>query len=114
MPADSPYKSLKDLLADAKARPGELSFMSTGPLGPVHVAMAYLCKLAGVTMIHAPYSGEAPAIPDLLSKRIAVAVILESGAWGGKDAAPIARKMLDAWLLGQPQIASTADAGVAP
>ena len=75
VPADSPYKSLKDLLADAKARPGELSFMSTGPLGPVHVAMAYLCKLAGVTMIHAPYSGEAPAIPDLLSKRIAVAVM---------------------------------------
>ncbi|WP_157667651.1 Bug family tripartite tricarboxylate transporter substrate binding protein [Comamonas serinivorans] len=75
VPVDSPYKSLKDLLADAKARPGEVRFMSTGPLGPVHVAMEYLCKLAGVKMIHAPYSGEAPAIPDLLSKRIEVAVM---------------------------------------
>jgi penicillin-binding protein 2 len=34
--------------------------------------------------------------------RIAVAVILESGAWGGTDAAPIARKMLDTWIASQP------------
>lgn len=34
--------------------------------------------------------------------RIAVAVVLEAGAWGGSDAAPIARKMLDAWLTEQP------------
>lgn len=34
--------------------------------------------------------------------RIAVAVILESGAWGGTDAAPIARKMLDTWIVSQP------------
>jgi len=34
--------------------------------------------------------------------RIAVAVVLEAGAWGGSDAAPIARKMLDAWLAEQP------------
>lgn len=73
--ADSPYKSLKDLLDDAKKRPGQVRFMSTGPLGPVHVAMEYLCKLAGVEMIHAPYAGEAPAIPDLLSQRIEVAVM---------------------------------------
>jgi penicillin-binding protein 2 len=36
------------------------------------------------------------------SPRIAVAVVLEAGAWGGTDAAPIARKILDAWLAGQP------------
>jgi penicillin-binding protein 2 len=36
------------------------------------------------------------------SPRIAVAVVLEAGAWGGSDAAPIARKMLDAWLAEQP------------
>jgi penicillin-binding protein 2 len=36
------------------------------------------------------------------SPRIAIAVVLEAGAWGGSDAAPIARKMLDAWLAGQP------------
>ncbi|MGH8213131.1 MAG: penicillin-binding protein 2 [Rhodanobacteraceae bacterium] len=36
------------------------------------------------------------------SPRIAVAVVLEAGAWGGTDAAPVARKILDAWLAGQP------------
>ena len=46
--------------------------------------------------------------------RIAVAVVLESGAWGGTDAAPIARKILDAWLATQPPLPATQTAGAAP
>ena len=49
--------------------------------------------------------------------RIAVAVVLEAGAWGGSDAAPIARKMLDAWLAEQPASAlppATETASVSP
>ena len=73
VPVSSPYHSLADLLKDAKARPGQVKYMSTGPLGPLHVAVQYLSKLAGVDMIHAPYQGEAPAVPDLMAGRIEVA-----------------------------------------
>ncbi len=71
----SPYHTLTDLLKDAKARPGQVRYMSTGPQGPLHVATQYLSKLAGVDMIHAPYQGEAPAVPDLMSGRIEVAIM---------------------------------------
>ena len=46
--------------------------------------------------------------------RIAVAVVLESAAWGGKDAAPLARKILDAWLRSQPDAPATASTGAGP
>ena len=67
---DSPYQTLGELLADAKKTPDKLRYMSTGPLGPLHVAMEYLGKLSGAQMIHAPYKGEAPALPDLLQQRV--------------------------------------------
>lgn len=73
--AGSPYRSVQDLLADAKARPNAVRYMSTGPQGPMHVAIEYLSKLAGVRMIHAPYQGEAPAIPDLIEQRLDVATM---------------------------------------
>ncbi|MPM66154.1 hypothetical protein SDC9_113061 [bioreactor metagenome] len=70
--AESQYRTLDDLLADAKKRPGQVKYMSTGPLGPLHVAVEYLSKLSGVQMIHAPYKGEAPALPDLMAQRVDV------------------------------------------
>jgi len=73
--ADSQYKSLADLLKRAKANPRAVSYMSTGPLGPLHVALEYLSLRAGVQMVHVPYKGEAPAFPDLISGRLDVAVM---------------------------------------
>lgn len=69
---DSPYQTLNDLLDDARKRPGRVRYMSTGPLGPMNVAVEYLSKLSGVQMIHAPYKGEAPALPDLMQQRVDV------------------------------------------
>lgn len=46
--------------------------------------------------------------------RISVIVALEAGRGGGRDAAPVARKMLDAWLIGEGQVPSTAQSGVDP
>ena len=69
---DSPYQTLGEMLADAKQHPDKLRYMSTGPLGPLHVALQYLGKLSGAQMIHAPYKGEAPALPDLLQQRVDV------------------------------------------
>lgn len=73
--ADSPFKTLEDLLNEARKRPGQLSYMSTGPSGPLHVALEFLNKEAGTDMVHVPYKGEAPAYPDLITGRVDVATM---------------------------------------
>ena len=67
VPADSPFKTLKDLIADAKARPGKLTYGSFGIGQGTHVAMARLLNEAGVSMLHVPYN--APQL-DLIAGRI--------------------------------------------
>jgi tripartite-type tricarboxylate transporter receptor subunit TctC len=73
--AESKYRTLADLIGAARAKPGTLSYMSTGQNGPLHVGTEYLTRRAGVQMIHVPYKGEAPAYGDLISGRIDVAVM---------------------------------------
>lgn len=69
--ADSPVRSLDDLVRAAKARPGALSYASPGIATSPHVVMARLLKAAGVTMTHVPYKDS--YITDLTAQRIDVA-----------------------------------------
>lgn len=64
--ADSPYKTLADLVAAAKARPGEIkqALAGTGTLG--HLAGEMLARQLGFKVLNVPYKGAAPAITDLL------------------------------------------------
>lgn len=73
--ATSPYRSLGDLLARAKQRPGEVSYMSAGPLGTLHIAQEYLWKRAGVSLNHVPYKGESHVVPDLVTGRMDLALM---------------------------------------
>jgi tripartite-type tricarboxylate transporter receptor subunit TctC len=69
---DSPYKSVKDIVAAAKAAPGKLSYASGGIGGTHHLSGALFEHSAGVDMIHAPYkSGSAGAI-DLMGGQVAM------------------------------------------
>ena len=67
---DSPYRNLDDLLAAARARPGELSLASGGPASSLHVAFEVVRRAAGVTMTYVPYGGTAPAINALLGGHV--------------------------------------------
>ena len=67
-----PVKSIKDLVALAKARPGQLSFGSGGIGSPAHLAIELLQQKAGIKMEHVPYKGGAPALLDLVSGQIQV------------------------------------------
>jgi tripartite-type tricarboxylate transporter receptor subunit TctC len=60
-----PVKSVKDLLALARAKPGQLTFGSGGIGGPGHLAGEMLSTLGGVKMVHVPYKGGALAMTDL-------------------------------------------------
>jgi tripartite-type tricarboxylate transporter receptor subunit TctC len=62
-----PVKSVKELIAYAKANPGKLSFGSSGVGFADHLAGELFNTLAGVKMLHVPYKGGAPAMVDLLN-----------------------------------------------
>jgi len=65
-----PAHSVKELIALAKAHPGQLSYSSSGVGGTPHLAGELFNSMAGVTMVHVPYKGSAPAIADLLGGHI--------------------------------------------
>lgn len=64
------YSTLKELVADAKSKPGRLPYASNGVGSMGHVGTAMLTQSAGVNMIHVPYQGFPPAISDLVSGRV--------------------------------------------
>jgi tripartite-type tricarboxylate transporter receptor subunit TctC len=68
--ANSPIKSLADLIAEAKAKNGTMNFASGGLGTTPHMAGELLAFNAGIKMVHVAYRGEAPAINDLLGGQI--------------------------------------------
>jgi tripartite-type tricarboxylate transporter receptor subunit TctC len=65
-----PVNSLKELIALAKSRPGQLNYGSVGRGSPNHLGMELLKSLAGIEMVHVPYKGTAPAVTDLLAGQV--------------------------------------------
>jgi tripartite-type tricarboxylate transporter receptor subunit TctC len=65
-----PVRSVKDLVALAKARPGELVYASAGVGSTGHFAAELFNKHAGVKMLHVPYKGNAPAIVDVIAGHV--------------------------------------------
>src|ERR1700722_14526914 len=68
-------KSVKDLVAMAKEKPGTITFASTGIGSPPHLAQEMLDASAGVQFLHVPYRGAAPALTDLLGGQVQVVVL---------------------------------------
>jgi tripartite-type tricarboxylate transporter receptor subunit TctC len=68
--ADSPFKTMADLIAQARAKPGSLSFGHAGTGTSTHLAGALLTSLAHIDLDAIPYKGGAPAINDLLGGQI--------------------------------------------
>jgi len=67
-----PYKSVKELIAYAKANPGKVSFASSGSGTSIHLSGEMFSQMAGVEMQHIPYKGSAPALTDLLGGQTAI------------------------------------------
>jgi tripartite-type tricarboxylate transporter receptor subunit TctC len=72
VPPSVPVSSVEELIAYAKARPGELNFGSSGNGSPQHLGATLFQVLTGTRMNHVPYKGAAPAVADLLPGRIQV------------------------------------------
>jgi len=67
-----PAKDLKELLAAARAKPGSISFASSGVGAAAHLTMELLAQQQGLTMTHVPYKGTAPALADLMGGHIQI------------------------------------------
>jgi len=67
---DVPARSVSELIALAKARPGKLTFASGGNGSTQHLAGELFKTMAGIDIVHVPYKGAAAAVPDLVSGRV--------------------------------------------
>jgi tripartite-type tricarboxylate transporter receptor subunit TctC len=70
--AQTPYKTVADLVQAAKAKPGEITFASAGIGTPAHLVCELMASRSGVKLTHVPYKGNAPAVNDLLGGQIPV------------------------------------------
>ena len=67
-----PVKSVKELIALAKAKPGQLSFASAGSGGGAHLAAELFRSMAGIDMLHVPYKGTGPALMDVVGGQVSL------------------------------------------
>jgi tripartite-type tricarboxylate transporter receptor subunit TctC len=77
-----PYKTIKELVADAKANPDKLIFSSSGLYGALHLPMALFMKATGIKMKHLPTNGGGPAVTAILGNNSQVLVTSIAAASG--------------------------------
>jgi tripartite-type tricarboxylate transporter receptor subunit TctC len=68
--AESPWKTAREFIDDAKKRPGQISFSSSGIYGTLHMAMELLSHSAGIKLRHVPYAGAGPALTAILGGHV--------------------------------------------
>jgi len=69
-----PAKTVQELVALAKSKPGELLFSSSGQGSGQHLAMEMFAQMAGLKLTHVPYKGTAPSITDVVAGRISMTI----------------------------------------
>lgn len=67
-----PVRSVKELVALAKRRPGQINYASVGNASPNHLGMEMLKSMTGIDMVHIPYKGTAPAVTDILAGNVSL------------------------------------------
>jgi tripartite-type tricarboxylate transporter receptor subunit TctC len=68
--ASRPWKNVKEFVDDAKKRPGEISYSSSGVYGTLHMATEMLSHAAGINLKHVPYAGAGPALTAILGGHV--------------------------------------------
>ena len=108
----TPFKSINDVVAAAKAQPGKLSYASAGNGTPSHIAGELLKLKTGIDLVHVPYKGGGPAITDTIAGHVPIlfltaAVVIEQARAG--KVRPLAVTTLKR-SPGAPEIPTVAEA----
>ena len=109
-----PAKTVKEVITIAKARPGELSFGSSGPGATDHLAGELFKTLTGVNMVHVPYKGGAPAMLDLMAGQVQTVFSTVSTAIGAIKGGKVRAIAMtgDKRFELMPELPTIAEAGV--
>ena len=67
VPSNAPWRTLKELIEDARSRPGKISYASSGVYGTIHTCFEMLAQAANVKFLHVPYKGGGPAMTALIA-----------------------------------------------
>jgi tripartite-type tricarboxylate transporter receptor subunit TctC len=70
VPSNAPWKSLKELMDDARSRPGKISYSSSGVYGTIHTCFEMLAQAANVKFLHVPYKGGGPSMTALIAGEV--------------------------------------------
>jgi tripartite-type tricarboxylate transporter receptor subunit TctC len=99
--ADSPFRNMADLLAAARAKPGDLSIGSSGQGSATHFLIEQVMAAAGISLTHVPYRGSSQSVPDLIAGNIPL-VMAEIST------------ILPLWQSGRARILAMSSAGRMP
>lgn len=112
--ASSPYKTLKDVLDAAKAKPRSLNYGSAGVGSQIHLAAENLAFAAGMDILHVPYRGEAAAYPDLIGgqTQLIVGNIAAAGVLLGPDRLRAVAVTSPERIAQFPDVPTVSEAGV--
>ena len=67
---DSPWKTLEDMIAAAKEKPGTITYASSGNFGPIHLSTEMLANKAGIKLVQVPFGGGGPAVLAVLAGQV--------------------------------------------
>ncbi len=112
VPADSPYKSLKDLIDAAKKTPGAITMSGSGTNSGPHLSAITFNKLAGVKTTYIPFSGTATSVAAMLGKQVNAAMTFTTAAIQQGDKVRILAVALDKRLDSHPDVPTFKELGI--
>lgn len=112
VPADSPYKTLQDLIDAAKKTPGAITISGSGTNSGPHLSTATFNQLAGVKLTYIPFSGTATSVAAMLGKQVNAAMTFTTAAIQQGDKARMLAVALEERLPSHPDVPTFKELGI--
>jgi len=114
VPGSLPVKDLREFIAYAKANPGKINYASAGSGSTPHLSADRFARVAGLQLVHVPYKGVGPALPDLIAGRVHLMMVTLGSARPHLPTGAIKALAVSSprRLQGIPEVPTSAEAGL--